>query len=400
VSDHGFEAVRITDDVWWVGATDWEIRDFHGYATSRGTTYNAYLVMADKVTLLDTVKAPFRHEMMARIASVIDPKKVDYIVSHHTEMDHTGSLPETIRELEPEKVFASPMGVKALKAHFELEGVEPLKTGDDLSLGNRTLKLMETKMLHWPDSMVSYLVEEKLLFSQDGFGMHLASSERFADELDPAVLRSEAAKYYANILLPYSGLITGLLGTMQGLGLQVDVLCPDHGPVWRKGFDVIDWYGEWAQQKPTMKAVVTYATMWRSTEKMAHAAAEGLAASGASVKVLPVPPSHRSDVMTELLDAGGLLVGSPTINNNMFPTAADLLCYARGLKPKNLVGQVFGSYGWSGEACKQMGAELDGMGVERVGEPLRVNYVPTDADLVKCRELGTQVAQAMKEKAG
>ncbi|MBN2536840.1 FprA family A-type flavoprotein [candidate division WOR-3 bacterium] len=398
MSSTGFEAARITDRVWWVGAIDWEIRDFHGYATSRGSTYNAYLVMADKVTLVDTVKAPFRDEMMARIASVVDPAKIDYIVSNHSEMDHSGSLPETITRVKPDKVFASPMGVKALGAHFGLDGIEPLKTGDELSLGNLTLKFLETRMLHWPDSMVSYLAEEKLLFSQDGFGMHLASGERFADELDPAVLRHEAAKYYANILLPYSGLITKLLATVKELGLEVDFLCPDHGPVWRKGFDILGWYADWAQQEPTMKAVVAYATMWHSTERMAHAIGDGLAAGGASPRLLPVPPAHRSDVMTELLEAGAFLVGSPTINNQVFPSMADLLCYARGLKPLNKVGQVFGSYGWSGEATKQLAAELEAMKVELVAEPIRVNYVPTDADLDRCRKLGLEVAAKMKER--
>lgn len=398
MSGTGFEAARITDRVWWVGAIDWEIRDFHGYATSRGSTYNAYLVMADKVTLVDTVKAGFRDEMMARIVSVIDPAKIDYIVSNHSEMDHSGSLPETIARVKPDKVFASPMGVKALGAHFGLDGIEPLKTGDELSLGNLTLKFLETRMLHWPDSMVSYLVEEKLLFSQDGFGMHLASGERFADELDPSVLRHEAAKYFANILLPYSGLITKLLATVKELGLEIDFLCPDHGPAWRKGFDILGWYADWAQQKPTMKAVVAWATMWHSTERMAHAIGDGLAAGGASPRLVPVPPGHRSDVMTELLEAGAFLAGSPTINNQMFPSMADLLCYARGLKPLNKVGQVFGSYGWSGEATKQMTGELDAMKVDLVADPVRVNYVPTDADLDRCRKLGLEVAQTMKER--
>lgn len=396
----GFEAVRITDRVFWVGAIDWGIRDFHGYATSRGTTYNAYLVLADKRTLVDTVRAQFREEMMARVRSVVEPAEIDYIVSNHSEMDHSGCLPETIAAVRPEKVFASKMGTKALAAHFGLMGIEPVGTGDSIDLGNAKLSFLETRMLHWPDSMVSYLADEKLLFSQDGFGMHLASSERFADEVEPAVLRQEAAKYYANILLPYSNLVGQLLDEIREMGLQIDVLCPDHGPVWRKGFDVLGWYRDWAGQKPTMKAVVAYATMWRSTEKMAAAVGDGLSAGGASVKVLPVPPAHRSDVMTELLGAGALLVGSPTLNNGVFPSMADLLCYARGLRPQNLVGQVFGSYGWSGESCKQMTAELEAMKVELVGEPVRVQYMPDDAALERCRNLGRQVAARMGEKLG
>jgi flavorubredoxin len=207
-----FKAIRISDHVWWVGAIDWNIRDFHGYMTKRGSTYNAYLILADKVTLMDTVRAPFRNEMMARIASVIDPGAIQYIVSNHSEMDHSGCLPEVIDAVRPEKVYTSVMGAKTLQEIFHRElPLIPLKDGDSLSLGNMTLSFLETRMLHWPDSMFSYLAEEQVLFSQDAFGMHLASSQRFDDEIDPAVLRYEAATYFANILTPYAALITKLL---------------------------------------------------------------------------------------------------------------------------------------------------------------------------------------------
>lgn len=399
MKDSSLQAVKVGEHVWWVGAIDWGIRDFHGYATRRGTTYNAFLVIADKTTLIDTVKAPFREEMLARVRSVVEPGNIDYIVSNHAEMDHSGSLPETIALVKPEKVFASRMGVKALARHFhKVSGIEQVETGSELSLGNLTLRFLETRMLHWPDSMVSFLVEDKLLFSQDGFGMHLASSQRFADECDPLVLKQEAAKYYANILLPYSDLITRLLATVKELGLEIDVLCPDHGPVWRKGFDILGWYGEWAQQKPSMKAVVAYATMWNSTARMAQSVADGLREAGAEARVLPVPPGHRSDVVTELLDAGALMVGSPTLNNNIFPSMADLLTYVKGLKPRNLVGQSFGSFGWSGEACRNLCGMLDDIGIEKVGDPVRVNYVPDEEELQQCRKLGQQVAARMSQK--
>jgi len=320
-------------------------------------------------------------------------------VSNHSEMDHSGALPETIAELRPEKVFASKMGVKALRAHFGLEGIEAVGTGDKLGLGNLTISFLETKMLHWPDSMASWLAEERVLFSQDGFGMHLASNRLFADELDPAVLREEAAKYYANILLPYSSLVTKLLATVAELKLDIARLCPDHGPVWRTGFDILGWYRDWAEGRTVSKAVVAYATMWGSTARMAQSVADGLAAAGVEARVMPLGPAHRSDVMTELLDADALLVGSPTINNQLFPTMADFLCYARGLKPRNLVGQVFGSYGWSGEACKMMGTELEAMDVELVGEPVRTVYVPDEETLGRCRELGSEVGRRVKERA-
>jgi len=389
-----FEAIKITDHVWWVGAIDWALRDFHGYLTSRGTTYNAFLITADKITLLDTVKAPFFDEMLARIASVVEPSRIAYLVSHHAEMDHSGALPHTIQAIQPEKVFASPRGVKALRNHFHLETeITPLKDGETLSLGNLALTLLETPMLHWPDSMVSYLAEDKVVFSQDGFGMHLASTERFDDELPAELLRREAAKYYANILMPLSKFVTGLFERLGKLDLDIRMIAPDHGPVWRSDVaGILERWKTWTEQKPTRKAIVVYDTMWGSTSLMARAIADGLAAGGASPKLMPLGPCHRSDVATELLEAGALLLGSPTINNGLFPTVADCLTYIKGLKPRNLVGAAFGSYGWSGEAPKLLAAELQAMGIELVADPLRVNYVPDQDALAACRDLGQKVA--------
>ena len=393
-----FEAVPITDKVHWVGAIDWSIRDFHGYSTGRGTTYNAYLVLADKVTLVDTVKAPFRDELVARISSVIDPGKIDYIVSNHSEMDHSGCLPEMIELIEPEKVFASPMGVKALGDHFR-DGLDitEVKDGDGIDLGDMKITVLETKMLHWPDSMVSYLHEEKLLFSQDGFGMHLASSERFDDELPLPLLEHEAKKYYANILLPFSRQVLKVLDRLDEAKLELDFIAPDHGPVWRKnGGRILELYRTWAGQQRGGKAVVVYDTMWGSTEKMAKAIADGLTAGGASVKVMKLRAAHRSDIATEVLDAGALIVGSPTINNNIFPTVADILVYLKGLKPQGLIGAAFGSFGWSGESVKQVQELLEGMKVEIAGGALRAKYVPEGGMLAACRELGGAIAARLK----
>jgi flavorubredoxin len=395
-----YKAVRITDRVWWVGAIDWNIRDFHGYTTRRGSTYNAYLVMADKITLMDTVKAPFREEMLSRIASVVDPQEIRYIVSNHSEMDHTGSLPEVIDLLRPEKVFASPMGTKTLQDLFHRQTeIVPLKDGSRLSLGNAVLDFMETRMLHWPDSMFSYLQEDRLLFSQDGFGMHLATSERFDDEIDPAILEFEAATYYANILLPYSPLVLKLLERVAASGLAIEVIAPDHGPVWRKDLaGILGRYGRWAAQKPTDKAVVVYATMWKSTEWMAKAMAEGLAEGGLRVKLMNMDEVHRSDVVYETLEAGALCVGSPTLNNNLLPQMADVLTYLKGLRPANLAGCAFGSFGWSGESVKQIQDFLGEMKVEAVGEAIRVKHVPDRDTLARCYEQGRLVAAAVKER--
>lgn len=397
----GFKAVKIAENIFWVGAIDWSIRDFHGYSTHRGSTYNAYLIMADKVALIDTVKAPFKEELMSRISSVIDPKKIEFIISNHSEMDHSGCLTEVIKDVEPEKVFASVMGVKALNEHFEIDReIIALKTGDEISLGSMTLSFTETRMLHWPDSMFSYLKERRLLFSQDAFGMHLASDERFADELPADTIEFESATYYANILMPYSQLMLNLLEKLKNSGIELEAVAPDHGPVLR-GKDIphiIGRYKEWALQKPTMKAVILYDTMWKSTEKMARAIEEGLIEGGAKVKLLSMGSSHRSEAAYELLEAGAIIAGAPTLNNNLFPTMADVLTYLKGLKPKNLIGAAFGSYGWSGESAAQVDAYMKEMGVEIVAEPLKVKWVP-DADAIeKCRQLGLSIASKLKEK--
>lgn len=393
-----YKAIKVTDNVYWVGAIDWGIRDFHGYLTERGSTYNAFLVMADKITLIDTVKSPFLPELLGRIGSVVEPKKIDYVISNHAEMDHSGSLVGVIEEVQPEKVFASSMGSKHLKEHFHLDReIIAVKDGESLSLGDLSLTFLETRMLHWPDNMFSYLPEENLLFSQDAFGMHLATSERFADEIDESILEHEGAKYFANILLPLSALVTKLLKRVGELNLPIDIIACDHGPIWRQDLDkIIGWYSEWAQQKPTNKAVVVFDTMWYSTAKMAEAIAEGLMAGGAKPKLMPLKSNHRSNVATEILDAGALVVGSPTLNNNMYPTVADLLTYLKGLKPKNLVGAAFGSYGWSGEAVGQVRGMLEEMKIDLVDEGLRVKFVPNDDALQQCFDLGLRVAEKTK----
>jgi len=394
-----FEAVKITDEVYWVGAIDWGLGDFHGYSTGRGTTYNAYLILDETVTLIDTVKAPFVDEMLARVRSVVEPSKIELIVSNHSEMDHSGGLPATINAVKPDRVVASTVGAKTLGRHFNLaREIVAVAEGDTLPIGRRTLSFIETRMLHWPDSMFSYLAADRLLFSQDAFGMHLASSERFADEIDASILEEEAVKYYANILLPFSPLVLKLLEKVKAAGLAIDVVAPDHGPIHRKDFGwILERYATWAAQKPTMKAVVVYDSMWGSTGRMARALGEGLSAGGVSVKLMSLSSRHRSDAITELPTAGALVVGSPTMNNQMFPTVADFLTYAKGLKPRHLVGAAFGSFGWSGEGAKHVAAELEAMKVELVGEPLVCNYVPTGEDLVRCRERGEAIAARLSE---
>jgi flavorubredoxin len=394
-----FKAARVTDHVYWVGAIDWSIRDFHGYLTSRGSTYNAYLILADKITLVDTVKRPFREEMLSRIASVIDPGDITYIISNHSEMDHSGCLPEVIQAVKPEKVFASVMGANALAEHFHLDReIVAVKDGESISLGNMNVSFVETRMLHWPDSMFTYLAEDGVLFSQDAFSMHLASSERFDDEISDDLLDYEAARYFANILLPLSSAVVKLLEKVGGLDITMRIVATDHGPIWRKDVNrIVELYSRWAAQKPTKKAVVAYDTMWQSTAMMARAIGEGLKAGGADAKLMPLRACHRSDVATEILDAGALLVGSPTLNNNLFPTVADALTYLKGLKPRNLIGAAFGSYGWSGEAVGQVEDVLRGMKVDLIGESIKVKYVPDDEALARCYSQGMLVAEKLRE---
>ncbi len=394
-----FKGSKVTDDVHWVGAIDWSVRDFHGYRTSRGTTYNAFLVLAEKVTLIDTVKTPFTDEMLARVASLVDPERIDYIISNHSEPDHAGALKQVIARTHPEKVFASKMGVRALRENYQLDGVTEVTDGQTLSLGNKTLTFVETPMAHWPDSMVSYLNEEELLFSQDAFGMHLASYERFADELDPYVLDVEAAKYYANILLPLSKAVSRALAKITEMGINLRIIAPDHGPIWREDpMKIVQDYARWAEQKRTNKAIVVYDTMWGSTDRMGRAIGEGLAAGGARVKLMPMSGAHRSDVATEILDAGALIVGSPTINNQIFPSIADVLSYLKGLRPVGMIGAVFGSFGWGGESVKLLAGMLEEMKVELVDEPVKVNYAPTDDNLNQCYKLGVRIAEKLRGK--
>ncbi|MDI6809827.1 MAG: FprA family A-type flavoprotein [Candidatus Eisenbacteria bacterium] len=395
-----FNALKISDRIYWVGAIDWALRDFHGYSTNRGSTYNSYLILADKITLIDTVKKPFKDEFLSRIKSVVDPGDIDYVISGHAEMDHSGCLPEIIEIAKPEKVFASTKGVKALGEHFHTAyEITPVKDGETMSLGNMTLRFIETPMLHWPESMFTYLADEQVLFSQDAFGMHLASSEMFDDLIAEDVLRYEASKYYANILLLYSPLVTKLLENVKGLGLPIRTIAAAHGPVWRKDLKrILDWYSKWAAQSFTNKAVIVYDTMWGSTALMARAIGDGLASEGVSVKTLPLGASDRSEVALELLDAGAFLVGTSTLNNQMLPRIADVLTYLKGLRPQNLIGVAFGSFGWGGEAVKQVSDILKEMKVEVIGEGIKARFVPDNEALMKCHEFGAQMARELEAR--
>jgi flavorubredoxin len=389
--------IELSDGIYCLCAIDWNLRDFHGYATHLGTTYNSYLILDEKNTIIDTVKKEFADEFIECIAKIIDPKKIDYVISNHTEMDHSGGLPRLMHRIGEDKpLFCSKMGHKNLFSHFHQDwNFKEVENGEELGLGRRTLSFMETRMLHWPDSMFTYLKEDKILFSSDAFGQHYAGLERFDDQIGNAIM-PHALKYFANILLLYSNLILQLVDKVTKMGLPIDIICPDHGIIWRKDpGKIINAYVEWSTQKPKRKAVVVYDTMWKSTEKMARSIVEGLEDEGVDAKFMHLRSFHRSDIITEIIDAGAIIVGSPTLNNGLFPTVSDFLTYLKGLKPKEKIAASFGSYGWSGEAVKLINKELEDMKLKLIDPGIKIQYVPDVASLEPCYQLGRNIGQAV-----
>lgn len=383
----------------WVGVVDWNIRDFHGYITNRGSTYNAYLIGDDKIALVDTVKRTFSNELIEKISEITNLEKIDYIVVNHVEMDHSSSLPIITKLAKNAKIIASQRGKEALCEHYgaDFERVETVKTGDELKLGKKTLQFLEAPMLHWPDSMFTYLVEDKILMPNDAFGQHLASSERFDDQVDENVLMEEARTYYANILMPFGPLITRKIQEVVKLGIPIDVIAPSHGIIWRKEpLKIINAYLNWSSGTAKQKAVIVFDTMWGSTDKMARAIADGIADQGIEVKILKLRATDRTDVVTEILEAKAVLVGSPTLNNQMFPTLSSFLTYITGLRPKGKLWGFFGSYGWGGGAVRDMVETAKKAGFEVYEPSIEVKYVPDKEDIKKSFEFGQQIAAKIK----
>ena len=388
--------VELVPGVYWVGAIDWTIRDFHGYSTEDGSTYNAYLIMDDKITLVDTVKEEFVDEMMARVSAIVDPEKISYIISNHVEMDHSGGLTKVAAQVKPEKVFCSPQGKVGLTRHFKIDlPFVEVKTGSEVSLGRYNLAFLETPMLHWPDSMMTYLKEEQLLFSSDGFGAHYASSARFDDDLPqhPEEYNYQLKKYYANILMPFGFLVTKLIKTVTDLGLTFKIIAPDHGLIYRRDPGaIIEAYRRWGAGEVNPKALVIFDTMWHSTERMAEALAQGLMDAGVETQLHRLRTTHYSDIVAELLDAGLFFLGSPTLNNGLYPSVGEFLTYIKGLKPKNKTAAAFGSYGWSGQAVGIITDELKAMGLNVPHDGLKIKYIPDPEELTQVRALAEKLA--------
>lgn len=401
------KAQELKKDIWWVGAVDWTSRDFHGYSLSPdGTTYNAFLVLDEKVTLFDTVKPNHSGEMLCNLAQVLggDLTKVDYLVINHLEPDHAGAIVEIVERCKPEKIFVSPMGKGAMETLYHMQDknwpVQVVKTGDSVSIGKRTLHFLETRMLHWPDNMLTYIPEEKMAICSDAFGQNWATSERFADQVDKHKLKALLREYYANIVNPYSPQVLKTFEALGQTGWEIEYLFPDHGLLYR-GQDVafaLSSYAEFARQEPQPRALLFYDTMWHATENMAHAIASGLVDSGIEVEIMHLKANHHSKVMTAVSRCGAVLVGSPTHNNGILPLVAGMLQYMKGLRPKNKVGGVFGSFGWSGESVKVLKEWMDGMGIPVVGDGVKVKHTPTHDDYKTCYEYGKQVAAELKAK--
>lgn len=391
---------ELAKGVYWVGAVDWNIRDFHGYSTERGTTYNAFLIVDEKITLIDTVKKTHTEHLIREIKKYVDPKDIDYIIVNHVELDHSGSLPEMIELIQPEKIFCSPMGEKALQAHFHANQwpYEVVKSGSELSLGSKTLQFIETRMLHWPDSMFTFLKEDGILFSSDAFGQHYGTSERFDDESNFPEVMHEAAKYYANILYLFSPLVKKLIASVEEMNLNIKMIAPDHGVIWRSEVPkIIDKYKKWSGGYAEKKALVIYDTMWNSTEKMGMAIAQGLDEEGVKTKILNLRYTHYSDVITDVLEAKAVVLGSSTLNNGMLPRMVAFIMYMKGLKPLNKIGAAFGSFGWSGEAVKMMNEVMESLQFDIVDDGLRFKYIPVEEQLAQCVELGKKIGQSVNQ---
>ncbi|WP_424358244.1 FprA family A-type flavoprotein [Methanocella sp. MCL-LM] len=387
---------EIRPGIYWVGAIDWDLRDFHGYTTPKGSTYNAYLIVDEKVALVDTVKEPFKDELLSRISEILDPARIDYLIVNHLERDHFGSFAGVMEVAKNAQVYSGERGSKGIvDVYGERWPVTAVKTGSTLSLGKKTLRFVETPMLHWPDSMMTYLEEDKVLLSSDAFGQHVASSERFDRDasFDPL---DDAKIYYANILMPFSMLIQGLLGKLPGLNLNPEVIAPDHGIIWTDPGKIIEAYGRWSKFEARPKVVIAYDTMWGSTEKMAHLLAEGVMdEGGVEVKFYNIRKSTNSEIVSEIQDAKAVLLGSATLNNGIFPPVGGFLYYLKGLRPQKKIAMGFGSFGWMGGAVKEITARLKETDME-VLDGLEIRYPATKAQVEQCRETGRMIARKVK----
>ena len=397
-----FNPIEIKKGLYWVGAIDWDLRSFHGftYSTHTGTTYNSYLLVDDTIALIDGVKDNFFPEWRERISKVIDHEKIDYFICNHVELDHSGAIPQMMKLLPKAKLVTNQRGKDNLLKHFFTEwDFKIVKTGDRLCLGKKTLRFIEAPMIHWPDSMFDYLEEDGILFSNDAFGQHYASSYRFDDEVSFDLIMDENAKYYANILWPLSPVILKKLEEIKRMNVPLNMILTSHGLSWRKYQDkAIEAYCNWARGKSIPKVIIAYDTMYASTEKMAQALLGGVISGGVDAKLYRLPISDIGDIIKKFLDAKGLLVGSSTVNNDLLPSVAKFLHELKGLRPLNKIGSCFGSYGWAKDiVVKAMENILKESGIQVVPSSLSFKYVPSESELKQCFEFGRKFALEVKK---
>lgn len=375
------QALKIRENIYWVGGIDWDLRNFHGYKTQRGSTYNAYLIIDEKITLIDTTKYYLVDELIQRISSVVDPSKIDYIVTNHVEMDHSGGLPRMMELAPNAQIIINPAGEKGVREHYKKDwNFKIVNTGDTVSIGKRTLAFVTTPMVHWPDNMVTYVPEEKILFSNDAFGQHIASSERYDTEYPLDIIIEEAKKYYANIVLPYSTQVVKALG--ETLKLDLEMIAPSHGIIWtgKNIQTILEYYQRWSANETEKKAVIVYDSMWGSTTKMSYSVYRAFERKGYKIKIFDIKLNDISDIMTEVQDAEYICVGSPTLNKGIMPNIASFLTYMRGLAPKGRKGIIYGSYGWAQQNVKEMQQYFDATDIETIYTKA-INYIPTEEDL-------------------
>lgn len=396
-------AKKITDKVTWVGKIDWELTEFHGheYSTEKGSSYNSYLIRDKKTVLMDTVWKPFDNEFIENLKAEIDLKDIDYIVMNHNENDHSGSLPALMREIPDTPIYCTKKGEAILRGLYHQDwNYVNVKTGDTLDLGDSKLVFIEAPMLHWPDTMFTYMTGENILFSNDGFGQHYASERMYNDCVDQEELYNEAMKYYANILNLYSPMVTKKIDQILKMNVPVNMICPSHGVIWRDNpLQIVETYQKWAKAYQENQITIIYDTMWNSTRRMAECIGEGLrqADPTLTVKIYNSAVDDKNDIMTEVFKSKAVLVGSPTINYGFLFSIGGILEMMRGLKFKNKAAAAFGSYGWSGDAVKLITEGLKNCGLNVVNDGLKLIWAPDEAAREQCRQFGRDFVAAINE---
>jgi anaerobic nitric oxide reductase flavorubredoxin len=389
--------IKIKDNVYWVGKKNWELKKFHGeeFSTHRGSTYNSYIIKDKKTALVDTVWTPFHREFIDNLEKNIDLKSIDLIVVNHTEQDHSGSLPYLMEKIPGTPIYCSKNGALLIKRHFHRDwNVNIVKTGDSLDLGDNKLVFVEMPMLHWPDSMATYVAGANVLLSNDAFGQHYASPYMFNDQVDQCELYQEALIYYANILTPFSRLVKAKIKEITALNLPIEMIAPSHGIIWRDNpLQIVEKYDQWASDYHEGRVIILYDTMWGATKKMALAIARGIENKGLGVKALNMGKCDKSDLIMEVFKSRGVIVGGSTFNNGIQGDAAAMLELIKGLKFKNKIGASFGSYGWSGESVKIIETRLKEAGIEIAAEGIKVQYNPSPEEIKACEAFGEAFAE-------